>query len=198
MKTLSQQSQKELITPENHTTTFEEFDELYKELYDRVWEVKGKNYHLPTLGWDRRYNERESFGLCSYRYSKKAKNHYKLTKRVAIWISKSVLTANLDRARLFEDVVRHEIAHAIDCEIRGHSNHDRHWKSICVEVGAEPERLYAGQLYSDKTYKYTLSCDSCGNVFHKSRMGKNREYSCARCAPTKFDRDYLLNVEQNY
>lgn len=190
--------QRELIFPNNHTTTFEEFEALYIMLHNRVWRVKGKEYHLPSLGWARKYNTHEAYGRCAYRYKRINRNHYKLTKRIGVFISKDMLLSNLDKANDFEDTIRHEIAHAIDCEIRGHSNHDKHWKAVAFDLGAKPQRLSDESMYKDKTYKYTLTCPHCGETYQRSRMSEGRTYSCAECAPKGYDEKYKLDVVQNY
>ncbi|MHA2407300.1 MAG: SprT-like domain-containing protein [Candidatus Ranarchaeia archaeon] len=36
------------------------------------------------------------------------------------------------------DVILHEIAHCLDHLVRGHSNHDAFYKSICKKIGCDP------------------------------------------------------------
>ncbi|MEM0961593.1 MAG: SprT-like domain-containing protein [Bacteroidota bacterium] len=60
-----------------------------------------------------------------------------------------------------EDTIRHEIAHAIDLEIRGKTAHDGPWKQIADACGASPERLYQGSLPSDPGAPYRATCPSC-------------------------------------
>lgn len=43
------------------------------------------------------------------------------------------------------DTVRHEVAHAIDCNKRGYSNHDKEWQKLAKELGALPKPVYPGK-----------------------------------------------------
>ena len=45
-----------------------------------------------------------------------------------------------------EDTIRHEIAHAIDWERRGTTNHDATWKAVARACGASPSRTFKGDL----------------------------------------------------
>ena len=60
-----------------------------------------------------------------------------------------------------EDTLRHEIAHAIDAERRGRTNHDQTWKAIAVQCGADPERTFLGDLPDDPSAPYVATCPSC-------------------------------------
>lgn len=44
------------------------------------------------------------------------------------------------------DVIRHEYAHYMNKVIYGGTGHDRTWRACCTKVGAQPSRLYNGQL----------------------------------------------------
>jgi hypothetical protein len=41
--------------------------------------------------------------------------------------------------KVVRDVMLHEIAHCIDHMIRGYSNHDAFYKSICKKIGCNPD-----------------------------------------------------------
>lgn len=60
-----------------------------------------------------------------------------------------------------EDTIRHEIAHAIDYERRGKSNHDATWKRVAKRCGAKPERCFGGDLPRDEASPYVAACLSC-------------------------------------
>jgi predicted SprT family Zn-dependent metalloprotease len=51
----------------------------------------------------------------------------------------------------------HEIAHAIDVEIRGMSDHSYVWKSIASSVGARPEGTTDVEINSNNS-KYSITC----------------------------------------
>lgn len=92
---------------------------------------------------------------------------------------------------IIEDVVRHEIAHAIDAQRRGYSKHDYTWKRICLEVGADPTRTTAVPKDMKPQKKYIKSCVDCGDRGQVSRATKNYtqgRYFCSDCYPTKKNR----------
>lgn len=43
------------------------------------------------------------------------------------------------------DTIRHEIAHALDCNTRGKSDHGPEWQKWANKLGAIPSRVYRGQ-----------------------------------------------------
>jgi predicted SprT family Zn-dependent metalloprotease len=98
----------------------------------------------------------------------------------------------LNEERDVEDTILHEIAHALAWIRYGSKGqgHGRLWKSVCIEIGAKPERLNQGILeYPDNHYKYSVTC--CNTTYGKHRMGKNRSYGCPKCKKRlKFAKNY--------
>lgn len=96
-----------------------------------------------------------------------------------------------------EDVVRHEIAHAIDFERRGASDHGPVWKDIARRVGADPTRLYEGQDIPDDASKYVGICPSCAKE-HPFYRRVTRRYACPDCCRThnrgRFSDRFLLCI----
>lgn len=82
--------------------------------------------------------------------------------------------------QVVDDVIRHEIAHAIDFERRGRSDHGRTWQAICRRVGAEPSRTYEGGSLDVVPGKYVARCPACGAEQPYYRRPKNPK-ACARC-----------------
>lgn len=70
-----------------------------------------------------------------------------------------------------KDVCLHEIAHAIEYERHGTAGHGPRWKAICREIGANPERLYQGDVHVEKTMQrkagvlYKLVHKETGKVY---------------------------------
>lgn len=100
------------------------------------------------------------------------------------------LTPHLS-AEEVEDTVRHEacpersrrIAHAVDWERRGRTNHDRTWKAVARACGATPERTYTGDLPDDSDdAPYRAVCPSCGatSELHRQPVRPHRCRSCHR------------------
>lgn len=50
------------------------------------------------------------------------------------------------------DTIRHEIAHALDFDRNGKSDHGPRWKAIAREVGAKDERCFTGKVAHAYTY----------------------------------------------
>jgi predicted SprT family Zn-dependent metalloprotease len=196
-------NQKEFKYQEGDATTLTDFDQLFKDLFARTWVVDGKEFHLPSLAWERGYNKRNgSLGIIQYKYRRNTITGERHLYNKKVLISKVLLSRNLDKAVDFEDTIRHEIAHAIDVEIRGKSNHDGHWKKICRAIGADDTRLHEGFLNKPKG-KYTLTCPNpeCDVVVEKYRKFNKRK-ACGKCCNKysggKFDEKYIFNVTQNY
>jgi predicted SprT family Zn-dependent metalloprotease len=85
--------------------------------------------------------------------------------------------AILDR---IEEVIRHEIAHAIDWEVRGETDHGPEWKRMAIACGAKPTRL-ADILPRDLNVRYRLRCVHCGNTSYLFNKPKARR-ACGSCS----------------
>ncbi len=104
---------------------------------------------------------------------------------------------------VIEDVIRHEIAHAIDFERRGRSDHGRTWKAICKRVGADPTRLYETQNAEAFLIpgKYVARCPACEQEIAYFRR-PSRPRACKRCcdlhAQGRYDERFRLRVVKLY
>lgn len=78
-----------------------------------------------------------------------------------------------------EDTVRHEIAHAIDYELRGTSGHDAVWKRLAIRCGASP-KAKAGERPTDEHAPWRANCPSCSYNLPLYRR-PTRRYLCTRC-----------------
>jgi len=90
-----------------------------------------------------------------------------------------------------QDVILHEIAHAI---VGGRHGHDYVWKSKCIEIGCNPDRLYNGEVRVES--KYTAVCPVCGQVHNRNRK-PTRQVSCGKCSRI-FNPKSLLTYTQNW
>lgn len=127
-----------------------------------------------TFKWD---NARRRFGVC--RYNKKI-----------ISLSRHLVKLN-DREQV-EDTIRHEIAHALDAETRGRTDHSIHWKRWAVKCGARPERCYSSKevdMPEAPLFAFCPNCRLCLPRFRK--MKKNRIYTCGRCSKSH-NPDYTI------
>lgn len=93
-----------------------------------------------------------------------------------------------------KDTILHEIAHAIAYEKYGEQGHGNLWKKVCLEIGANPERLKGNAFNIQKPpSKYTLTCPECGKVYTRHRMVKHLSYLCSICVGKP-----KLNIKKNW
>jgi predicted SprT family Zn-dependent metalloprotease len=178
------EQQKLLWTRKKKFTLMELFD-LGQELMERTWVVNGRKINLRLKDWGFGFNNRKStLGICDLRNRR-------------IELSKAWMEINTTLPLDMEDVVRHEIAHALDYCLRGTSDHSIHWKRICVQVGANPERLYDNPEAEQPKGKYTLKCPKCGVETAMHRKPK-RNKSCGPCGDGRYNPDLKLEVIQNW
>ena len=87
-----------------------------------------------------------------------------------------------------EDTLRHEIAHAVDVERRGRTNHDAAWRSLAVACGARPERCFTGPLPADDAAPYRAACPTCGAeaALYREPVHPPRCRACARAGAPAF------------
>lgn len=187
---------KEKYFSENKKTTTSEIESIAIKLLRLTWKIDVYRYtesniiNLFNLGWRFEFNNRKrAAGLCS-----------KITKK--IYVSRWLLEQNLENSMEFENIIRHELAHALDFEIRGISDHSNVWKLIARQVLCTADRCYNDKQVSVKlTTKYTLFCDSCGKVT-PSHKKKKRDVSCGSCCKNynhgRYSDKYVLRQVQNY
>lgn len=109
--------------------------------------------------------------------------------------------ANYGRYQAIEEVILHEIAHFIDKDRRGYSNHDRTFKAICREINCNIPNSNVGDLVLwredyQKQSKYTAICPVCGEKHHKARKPQKLR-SCGKCSKV-FDRTRILEFKANW
>ena len=168
-----------------------EVENYANRLLDVEYDIKidGLMYHVNPMDvgykfeWD---NAKNRFGVCRYN-------------RRVIGLSLPLVEGNLDNFTQINDTILHEIAHAISVHIHGRKGrgHGNFWKHVAKSIGCNAKRCYNSKDVNTPQYKYTLICDSCGNKSHRRRMGSS-EYSCGKCSPRKFNRDFLLRIIKNY
>lgn len=174
----------------NQITTQYEITTLANDLLNTTFDVNGRTIKLSVLGWKFEFNSRRrAMGLCSKR-------------RKTIYISLWLLKQNLNKSAEFENTLRHELAHAIDMEFRGTSDHSYKWKSIARQVLCSGERCFKSEnIKITEETKYTLICDNCGREAKKHRKPK-RKIACGKCceehANGKYDERFAFKVITNY
>jgi len=85
-----------------------------------------------------------------------------------------------------EDVIKHEIAHAL-CEPK--DKHGPKWKQMCLKVGAIPNTCNTFEIVQ-KEERWKGVCPN-GHIFYKKIHRTKKWQSCSKCAK-KFNYDYIL------
>lgn len=85
---------------------------------------------------------------------------------------------NVETKEALEQTVLHEVAHAIaNKKYKDNCGHDERFKMVCEKIGCIDSGAYA-KVYTDEikkagensTWKYTITCKNCGNVYGYKRM----------------------------
>ena len=140
------------------------------ELANRLFQKHGLvNY---SFGFDRAVRRA---GLCNY------------TQRRITLSKHFVANAEMDG---IEQVLLHEIAHALAGQSAGHG---KTWRAKATELGYRHEKL-SGEAVSKSVAKWVGVCP--GNHSHYRMRKPTRMLSCKHCAPV-FSRRYLISWTTN-
>jgi len=95
------------------------------------------------------------------------------------------------------NTILHEIAHAIDYEKRGFSDHGTEWQEIAKSIGCNANQQTSNKtLDQEKLYKYKAVCNNCGTkYFSRNKVTTNR--SCSVCGGAKYNSKYILKYTFN-
>ena len=113
-------------------------------------------------------NARKRFGMCQWGGGK-----------YVVSLSKHLTLLN-DEPQV-RDTILHEIAHALDVEDRGYSNHDANWRQIALSIGCNGERCYSSKEVVQPQMKYTVKCNNCGNESKAMRQPRRSSNACGKC-----------------
>lgn len=104
------------------------------------------------------------------------KNGVKVRK---ITMSKVMTISRSDKE--ITNTMLHEIAHAMDYEIRGDSAHDDIWRSIALSIGCDGNRCSnVDKEVSEKNYKWLAVCPEHGILGGWQRKPKDNKV-CRKC-----------------
>jgi predicted SprT family Zn-dependent metalloprotease len=184
---------KQLYFTTETETSMEQIEFLAKKLLAMAWTINihpildDRIINLKERGWTFEFSKAKTYaGWCSNR-------------KKTISVSKHLLEQNLNQPAEWEEVVRHELAHALDFEIRGKSDHLKEWKNIARQVLSTAERCYDSDVIVDNKAKYTIVCDNCGTTQQGNR--RTKRVACGHCCKKhndgKWDERFLLRYELN-
>lgn len=111
--------------------------------------------------------------------------HTRNTKNV-VRIELSKTTMNLDY-EAFRQVVLHELAHGVEVQRHGTTDHGARFKEICASIGCYEDEVRSKNVESfvkakAQISKYVITCKECGSVNHYQR--KNRIVNAILAHPT--------------
>ena len=140
------------------------------------WELQKQKWGLK--GWELNFSNR-----------KRTLGHCNCTKKV-ISVSNAYLKTN--PFGVMKDTLLHEIAHALQFDKTGRTDHGKEWKSIACDVGCRPVRCADTSEINLPEAKYLGTCPCCGNKTNFYRK-VSKVYSCNICSK-KFDPRYILKI----
>ena len=98
-----------------------------------------------------------------------------------IAVSRVLVQNGLSR-EVISDTIRHEIAHAIDYEIRGETGHGPKWKKLAKKCGANPERTTDLPEEVSPPYRWHRWCPRCELVVGRYYQRPTSDnYVCKSC-----------------
>ena len=179
-----------VITINPNKPSYKEVLEMAVTQMTKTFEINGKKYNMYGMGWNFDFNNlKSSFGICRSRYRR-------------VELSKWMMDNTNNTMEFWLDTMLHEIAHAIDYEIRGTSDHSWKWKQVARAVGCNAERTgHADYDQENITSRYTLTCKSCGTK-RPSHKIKRRKGGCASCCNKynggRYSDKYQMVQTRNY
>lgn len=166
-----------------------------EDLANEIIEMWG----LDQKGWTFRWNKRmvRAVGKCRLR----SKKHQKTIELSHKWFVDIGVDGEEITWELMEDTILHEVAHGLDYEDRGTSDHGPRWKNWALQVGADPERTCDVPRHLEKMVaKWIAKCPNCDyeTVYHRK---PSKKYACTACCKKhnggKFSYDYVLDLRKN-
>jgi predicted SprT family Zn-dependent metalloprotease len=129
-------------------------ENIANELMSKEFIIDGKPISAKSIGYSFSWNRaHRSCGICYYNRNQiKLSTHY----------------VSLNDESLVRNTILHEMAHAFSYHLYGRSGtgHGYLWKSVCVQIGAKPNRVNVSAKASD-SHKYVLRHKHTNEVYGK-------------------------------
>jgi predicted SprT family Zn-dependent metalloprotease len=173
------------------TEKLNEVKEMAIECMNTVFIYRNKGYRMSDK-WKFSFNNLDfANGQCAY-------NLGFFTHVRNIFLSQWVIVRAEYSLEFWKGVMLHEIAHAIDVEIRGTSNHDEEWLAISKTIGGDTNKVNPVKWILPMTKdKYMRTCPTCGVSAPLSSTKDTPDASCGACHPNGFSYDHMLKIELN-
>jgi predicted SprT family Zn-dependent metalloprotease len=111
------------------------------------------------------------------------------------------LINNVDRSmEIWKDIMLHEIAHGLDIEIRGKTDHSEIWVRVAQHIGCSGEISTHAEFKQGVIPIYIQECSTCGYQELTNEVSwdlRNNNSSCGKCHPSGFSRDHLMTWRPN-
>ena len=177
-----------------------EIEKAEKLAHELMEEHIGHGCYPWKFKWD---NAKRRFGRCKSPFIREGmESHWRLNGDGRFWISLSKPLTELNSEAEVRDTILHEIAHALDVEERGTSNHDKNWKRIAISIGCNGDRCYGDEVTMPPK-KWTVTCpsDDCDYTYGAIRRPSNVP-ACSRCCKKhnngKYSREFILKLHKNF
>lgn len=145
-------------------------EKLIDKLLHKTFNINGQKINLIDRGWKFKGFDRSTrrLGICFMNKKEIGLSKIQTSNRVEDGVKNTIL---------------HEIAHSLDYEIRGDSDHSYIWKNIAKQIGCSGERctdLSSESSYKKPEYKYLAVCPIHGVLGGWNRKPKSNKI-CKKC-----------------
>ena len=138
-----------LLTPQ--TVKVPNITKFPYHTYAITTQSKPHTFNLARLGWTFEWNaEYTAPGQCR-------------SDNKVIYLSKFILERADENLDFWRRIILHEMAHAIDVETRGQSDHGNIWKDICIQLGGIASSKVELKWHKDSLI-YEIYCEDCGET----------------------------------
>lgn len=146
-------------------------DQKIESLLDTASKLYNKTFDKPQI----KYTEKSTVAGRAYCVSN------------IVDFNKILLSENVDQ--FIDQTVTHELAHILAYKIYGTIGHDKYWKLIMVQLGAEPKRCHSYSIENvkkraTKTFVYKCACRDniqISSIRHNKIVKNNQIYRCNAC-----------------
>jgi predicted SprT family Zn-dependent metalloprotease len=159
--------------------SFAEVDAKFREYMNTDFVVNGKTFNATKLGYSMKWNNNKTrFGVHKLSWINTFLGGKEYT-NMSIELSRYMFDNAHKNLADWTNTILHEIAHAIDYDIRGKSNHDGHWVRVAKAIGCSGERC--GTYKVESKHKWLGSC-SCKSTWKRHKLTRSsRHGNCGSC-----------------
>ena len=168
----------------------EKLDKLYKECLEELKSINIINFdEIGEIDISFAKRKTKRYGCCKQEEPDKSTAYREKYNKHHIEISKWLMDLNDD---IIKNTIIHEIIHCLpDCNNHG-KEFKKYSKLINEKLGYNITRLGNKKEDYEKSnlefnenqkIKYIITCESCGLIYYRQRMGNNftKKYRCGKC-----------------